>query len=128
MAQPYVGEIRMFAGNFAPNGWLFANGQLLSINQNQALFSLLGTQYGGDGRTTFALPDLRGRTLLGAGGDYFVGEVLGADTTTLTVANLAAHDHTISAAAVPEPDTYAMLLAGLGLLGYAAHRRKQPAG
>ena len=124
---PVLGQIVEFAGSFVPNGWLLANGQLLPINQNQALFSLLGTQYGGDGRTTFALPDLRGRTLIGAGGDYFVGEVLGADTTTLTVANLAAHDHTIAAAAVPEPDTYAMLLAGLGLLGYAARRRKQPA-
>src|SRR5258705_5592402 len=91
---PVLGQIVEFAGNFAPNGWMFANGQLLSISQNTALFSLLGTQYGGNGITTFALPDLRGRTLLGAGGDFFVGELLGTDTNTLTVANLAAHDHT----------------------------------
>ena len=61
MAQPYVGEIRMFGGNFAPAGWMFCEGQLLQIRENQALFALLGTTYGGDGRTTFALPDLRGK-------------------------------------------------------------------
>ena len=96
---PTVGQIVEFAGNFAPSGWAFANGQVMSIAQNTALFSILGTQYGGDGKTTFALPDLRGRTTLGAGTlngtSYFVGEQIGSDATTLTVANLPAHDHTV---------------------------------
>lgn len=67
MSEPFVGEIRMFAGNFAPRGWAFCDGQLLAVSQNDALFSLLGTMYGGDGRTTFALPDCRGRTPVHAG-------------------------------------------------------------
>jgi microcystin-dependent protein len=125
--EPVLGQIVEFAGNLAPNGWMLANGQLLPINQNQALFSLLGTQYGGNGITNFALPDLRGRTLLGAGGNFFVGELLGTDTNTLTVANLAAHDHTLPTVAIPEPESYSMLLAGLSLLAWAARRRKQKA-
>ena len=80
MSEPFVGEIRMFAGNFAPRNWAFCDGQLLAISQNNALFSLLGTIYGGDGRTTFGLPDLRGRIpvhairkmLPDAGDDYFI--------------------------------------------------------
>jgi len=96
---PILGQITEFAGNFAPSGWALANGQLLSINTNQALFSLIGTQYGGNGTTTFALPDLRGRTLIGTGSNagvsYFTGMTDGTDTTTLTVANLPPHDHVL---------------------------------
>lgn len=99
---PYVGEIRMFAGNFAPTGWALCNGQLLSIQQNVALFSLLGTNYGGNGTTTFALPDLRGRVPMhqGAGPGLTsreVGETGGTENNTLTVAQLPSHNHTVNA-------------------------------
>ena len=96
---PILGQITEFAGNFAPSGWAFANGQLLPIATNTALFSVLGTQYGGNGTTTFALPDLRGSTVVGVGTsggtNYFTGGIFGSDTTTLAVANLPAHSHTI---------------------------------
>lgn len=96
-----LGEVKMFAGNFAPRGWALCEGQLLSISQNQALFSLLGTTYGGDGRTTFALPDLRGRTPVGVGrgpglSDVSQGTRMGSETTTLTARNLPSHNHNIS--------------------------------
>jgi len=98
MSEPFLGEIRMFGGNFAPRGWAFCNGQLLSIASNSALFSLLGTTYGGDGRTTFGLPDLRGRSPVHAGNGpglspKTLGEKSGAETTTLTTANMPAHSH-----------------------------------
>lgn len=94
-----LGEIRMFAGNYAPSGWAFCDGQLLAIAQNQALFSILGTTYGGDGRTTFGLPDLRGRVAIHPGNgpglsSYSLGEKGGVETVTLTVNNLPAHSHT----------------------------------
>lgn len=97
----FIGELKMFAGNFAPRGWALCEGQLLSISENQALFSILGTTYGGDGRTTFALPDLRGRTPVGAGRGPGLSEVrqgrkMGAETTTLTTQNLPSHNHRIS--------------------------------
>ncbi|MEN1761620.1 phage tail protein [Anoxynatronum sibiricum] len=92
--EAYLGEIRIFAGNFAPKGWALCNGQLLLINQNQALFALLGTTYGGDGVTTFALPDLRDRVAIGAGDGYNVGDKGGSATVTLIPANLPAHSHT----------------------------------
>jgi microcystin-dependent protein len=91
MSEPFLAEIRLFAGNFAPRGWLFCDGQLLLINQNSALFSLLGTNFGGDGRTTFGLPDLRGRVPIHAGGSdgpglrpYRLGEKGGAETVAVT--------------------------------------------
>jgi microcystin-dependent protein len=96
--EPTLGEIRIFAGNFAPRAWAFCNGQLLPINQNQALFSILGTTYGGDGRTTFALPDMRGRTAIHAGNgpglsDRRLGSRGGTETNTLNITNLPSHDH-----------------------------------
>lgn len=97
MADPFLSEIRMGAFNFAPRGWALCDGQLLPINQNQGLFSLLGTTFGGDGRTTFALPDLRGRTPIHVGGGYTLGNRGGATSHTLTEAELPTHNHQISA-------------------------------
>ncbi|MEP3837559.1 MAG: tail fiber protein [Algibacter sp.] len=96
----YLGGISMFAGTFAPRGWAFCHGQLLSISQNQALFSLLGTIYGGDGRTTFALPDLRGRVAIGAGqgpglSNRTLGQKFGTETATLSTAELPSHSHAV---------------------------------
>lgn len=93
MAQPYVGEIRMFAGNFAPAGWMFCEGQLLPISENETLFQLIGTTYGGDGESTFALPDLRGRIPLHQGNGLILAETGGAEEITLTVNQIPAHTH-----------------------------------
>ena len=97
-----IGEIRMFAGNFAPTGWAFCQGQLLPIAQNQALFSLLGTTYGGDGRTSFALPDLRGRVPVGFGqgpglSNRVIGEQFGSELVTLNINQMPSHNHTVNA-------------------------------
>jgi microcystin-dependent protein len=102
MAQPYVGEIRMFGGNFAPAGWLFCDGSLLPISENETLFNLIGTTYGGDGQSTFALPDLRGRIPIhmgqGAGlSSRTIGENGGSESVTLTPAQLANHSHAFPA-------------------------------
>jgi microcystin-dependent protein len=107
MDENYLAELRLFAGNFAPTGWAFCNGQLLSISQNTALFSLLGTNYGGDGRTNFALPNLQGRVAVGAGQGsglslYDLGQQDGSETVTLTNNNLPAHSHTISGTITPK--------------------------
>lgn len=93
MAEPFLGEIRLFSFSFAPKGWALCNGQSLPINQNQALFSLLGTMYGGDGRTTFSLPDLRGRTPIHLGSGFTQGQLGGEENHTLTVQELPAHIH-----------------------------------
>ena len=98
MAQPYVGEIRMFAGNFAPAGWMFCEGQLLPISQNATLFQLIGTTYGGDGQNTFALPDLRGRVPIHIGQgpglpNYQLAQSAGVEEVTLTVQQIPAHAH-----------------------------------
>lgn len=93
MAQPYVGEIRMFAGNFAPAGWEFCAGQLLPISENETLFQLIGTTYGGDGESTFALPDLRGRIPIHQGNGFILAETGGAEEITLTVQQIPAHSH-----------------------------------
>ncbi|MFD2724914.1 phage tail protein [Hyunsoonleella rubra] len=95
---PFIGEIRIFAGNFPPRGWAFCDGQTLPINQNTALFSILGTTYGGDGRTTFALPDLRGRAVIGEGNgpglaDRRLGSKTGQDNVTLTSNQIPSHNH-----------------------------------
>ena len=97
--EPFIGEIVMFGGTFAPRGWAFCDGQLLSISQNTALFSILGTTYGGDGRTTFGLPDLRGRVPMHAGNgpglsNRRLGEKSGAETVTLTSSQMPSHNHT----------------------------------
>lgn len=97
MAQPYVGEIRMFAGNFAPAGWMFCEGQLLPISENETLFQLIGTTYGGDGQSTFALPDLRGRLPLQQGNGYTMAQTGGAEEVTLTVNQIPAHSHALLA-------------------------------
>ncbi len=93
MAQPYVGEIRMFAGNFAPAGWMFCEGQLLPISENETLFQLIGTTYGGDGESTFALPDMRGRIPIHQGNGFILAETGGAEEITLTVNQIPAHSH-----------------------------------
>ncbi|MGE4070423.1 MAG: phage tail protein [Lysobacterales bacterium] len=93
MAQPYVGEIRMFAGNFAPAGWQFCAGQLLSIAENETLFQLIGTTYGGDGQNTFALPDLRGRLPLHQGNGFVLAETGGVESVTLTNSQIPSHTH-----------------------------------
>lgn len=93
MAQPYVGEIRMFAGNFAPAGWMFCEGQLLPISEYETLFNLIGTTYGGDGQSTFALPDLRGRIPLHIGNGFTLAETGGVETVTLTTAQTPVHSH-----------------------------------
>ncbi len=100
MAQPYVGEIRIFAGNFAPAGWMFCEGQLLAIAENETLFQLIGTTYGGDGQSTFALPDLRGRLPIHQGtgpglSTRTIGESSGVETVTLTVGQLPVHTHPV---------------------------------
>ena len=97
MAQPYVGEIRMFAGNFAPAGWMFCEGQLLPISENEALFQLIGTTYGGDGESTFGLPDLRGRIPIHQGNGHVLAENGGAEEITLTTQQIPVHTHALVA-------------------------------
>lgn len=106
MAQPYIGEIRIFAGNFAPAGWMFCEGQLLPISENDTLFNLIGTTYGGDGESTFALPDLRGRLPLHMGNGYALGDKAGVEDVTLDPTMIPQHTHQLLAltkASVPEP-------------------------
>lgn len=93
MAQPYVGEIRMFAGNFAPAGWMFCDGQLLPIAENETLFNLIGTTYGGDGQSTFALPDLRGRLPVHQGNGFILAQTGGAESVTLSTQQIPSHTH-----------------------------------
>lgn len=104
MATPYVGEIRLFAGNFAPNGWLFCEGQTLPISENEVLFQLIGTTYGGDGQETFRLPDLQGRLpvhqgQLQGGSNYIIGESAGTEEVTLTIQQIPVHTHAFQASA-----------------------------
>jgi microcystin-dependent protein len=105
MAQPYVGEIRMFAGNFAPAGWMFCEGQLLPISENETLFQLIGTTYGGDGESTFALPDLRGRIPIHQGNGFILAETGGAEEITLTTNQIPAHSHPLQASTDVAQDT-----------------------
>lgn len=107
MSQPYVGEIRMFGGNFAPAGWAFCNGQLIPISENDVLFSLIGTTYGGDGQATFALPNLQSRIPIhagqgpGLGQNYQLGEAAGNDSVTLTTQQIPNHTHALVASTDP---------------------------
>jgi microcystin-dependent protein len=96
MAEPFLAETRIMSFNFAPQGWALCNGQFLPINQNQALFSLLGTAFGGNGQTTFALPDLRARTPIHAGNGHTIGERGGEQAHTLTITELPTHTHSLS--------------------------------
>jgi microcystin-dependent protein len=102
MTNPFLGEIRIFAGNFAPRGWAFCAGQILPIDQNDALYALIGTTYGGDGQVTFGLPDMRGRVLIGQGtgpglSSYVVGQMAGTETVTLSTNQMPQHNHSLVA-------------------------------
>src|SRR4051794_3437763 len=101
MGTPFLAELRIVSFNFAPKGWAFCNGQLLPINQNQALFSLLGTTFGGNGQTTFALPNLQGRVPVQPGGGITLGQAGGEAAHTLPVAELPQHTHTVVASSSP---------------------------
>jgi microcystin-dependent protein len=113
MSEPFLAEVRMVGFNFAPRGWAFCDGQILPINQNQSLYSLLGTTYGGDGRTSFALPDLRGRTPIHVAQGHSLGQKSGEETHTLSVNEMAAHSHNMQAnsttGGVEEPATNTLL-------------------
>ncbi|HXK03322.1 MAG TPA: tail fiber protein [Verrucomicrobiae bacterium] len=104
-SQAYIGEIKMFAGNFAPANWAFCDGRLIPISQNTALFSLLGTTYGGDGQNTFALPDLRGRVPMHQGTGFVIGQLSGSETVTLVSNQLPAHNHAAVASLAGTVDT-----------------------
>jgi microcystin-dependent protein len=116
MAEPFLSEIRMMSFNFPPKGWAFCNGQLLPINQNQALFSLLGTTFGGDGRQTFGLPNLQGRTPIHVGSGHTLGERGGEPSHTLTIQEVPEHTHVMngsSAAAETNAPTTSAYLGGV---------------
>jgi microcystin-dependent protein len=95
VSTPYVGEIRMFAGNFAPAGWMFCEGQVLPISEYETLFNLIGTTYGGDGQSTFALPDLRGRLPIHQGNGFTLAQTGGVETVTLATPQIPAHSHVL---------------------------------
>ena len=122
MADPLLGEVRVFAAGFVPRGWAPCDGRVLSINQNSALFSLLGFTYGGDGRTTFALPDLRGRVPVHRGGSHQLGQVEGEQAHTLTVAETPIHTHAVNGtttqATTPAPGTGVTLATSAGAAAY----------
>lgn len=124
MADSFVGEIRLFAGNFAINGWAFCDGSLLSIAENDVLFALLGTTYGGDGQNTFALPDLRGRVPVHKGQgpghtNYQMGQTAGSESATVTLGQYPAHRHTVAAGtAIGSAAPAAAVLAGNGISVY----------
>lgn len=128
MSNPFIGEIRMFGGTFAPNGWAFCNGQLISIAQNSALFALLGTTYGGNGQTTFGLPDLRGRVPMGFGNGpglstRVLGEMEGTENVTLLSTNLPAHTHTVSLSSPATNSLGTVMEPGPGSIPAASNQR-----
>jgi len=127
----FIGEVRIFAGNFAPRNWAFCQGQLLAISQNTALFSILGTIYGGDGRTTFALPDLRGRTAIGQGTGPGLtprreGQRFGSESNVLNILQLPSHSHTTSANIVAAPGDGATGIADGNSLAHQARGNSVP--
>jgi microcystin-dependent protein len=105
VADPYVGEIRMFGGNFAPAGWAFCNGALLPISEYETLFNLIGTTYGGDGQNTFALPNLQGRVPVHQGSNFTLGMLAGAETVTLNTNQMPLHSHAFEASTNPGAQT-----------------------
>ena len=128
MSDPFLGEIRMFAGSFAPRFWHFCDGSLVAINDNEALYSLLGTVYGGDGRTTFGLPDLRGRVPVNQGSgpglsSYYPGEKLGTEQVQLSIPNLPGHSHQLQAS---ETDAASTSPEGNVTAKYAMHMTQTP--
>jgi microcystin-dependent protein len=130
MSDPFLGEIKLMAFGFAPRGWALCNGQLLPINQNQALFSLLGTTYGGDGRVNFSLPDLRGRVPMHMGSGHPLGERAGEQAHTVTVSELPSHAHGLSAttatATTGTPGTGVMLATAIGSPAYGPPQNLVP--
>lgn len=126
MSDPFIGEIRIFGGNFAPVGWALCQGQLLPISQNDALFALIGTTYGGDGQQTFALPDLRSRVPLHQGAGYVLGQMAGEESVTLTTNQIPSHSHAPQASSAtgsstsPGGNVYAAAPAGVNWYSSAA--------
>ena len=114
MSEPFLAEVKMVGFNFAPRGWAFCDGQILPINQNQSLYSLLGTTYGGDGRTSFALPDMRGRTPIHVGNGHNEGQKSGEETHTLSAAEMPQHDHVMNASSGGTPQPIPSNTTGLG--------------
>ena len=116
MAQPYVGEIRMFAGNFAPAGWMMCEGQTLPISEYETLFNLIGTTYGGDGQSTFLLPDLRGRIPIHQGSGFILAEASGVEEVTLTLQQIPSHNHPLGASTAvgSTPNAENNILAAVG--------------
>src|ERR671929_1716630 len=127
MAEPFLSELRIFSFNFPPKGWAMCNGQLLPINQNQALFALLGTTYGGDGRVNFALPNLQGRAPIHMGSGHTLGERGGEQAHTLSIAELPTHTHTLNGSTspastnVPAPNTLLSASNPQNIYGQAAN-------
>ena len=130
MSEPFLGEIRLMSFVFPPKGWALCNGQILAINQNQALFSLLGTTYGGDGRVNFALPNLQGRVPVGVGSSHTLGERGGETAHTLSISELPTHPHTLSAsssaATTDGPNPNVVLSTSVGAPAYAPGQNLVP--
>ena len=124
MSEPFLGEIKIMSFGFPPKGWAMCNGQLLPINQNQALFSLLGTTYGGDGRVNFGLPNLQARTPIHVGNGHTLGEIAGEQAHTISISEVPTHTHTASAANVAAtsnaPSNARMISQSVGANMYAA--------
>jgi microcystin-dependent protein len=131
MSQPYIGEIRMFGGNFAPLGWAFCDGQLMAISENDTLFNLIGTTYGGDGQETFGIPDLRGRTPLHMNSSFIIGQNGGVENVTLTTQQLPIHNHgamaSVNAGTSNTPGQNSVL-ASMGPAGTVSPPTYQPPG